>query len=61
MVKFFGWESKMSAEVAKKRKIELVCLWKRKVLDLVNGCLKWVVSHSVDKFLTLSEASSFQL
>ncbi|KAJ7630116.1 P-loop containing nucleoside triphosphate hydrolase protein [Mycena polygramma] len=39
MIKFFGWESKMSAEVADKRQIELGSLWKRKVLDLLNGCL----------------------
>ncbi|KAJ7042972.1 multidrug resistance-associated ABC transporter [Mycena alexandri] len=39
MIKFFGWETKMSAEVAAKRQMELVCLWKRKLLDLVNGCI----------------------
>ncbi|KAJ7353080.1 multidrug resistance-associated ABC transporter [Mycena albidolilacea] len=39
MVKLFGWESNMSAEVDGKRQVELVYLWKRKVLDLVNGCI----------------------
>ncbi|KAJ6578766.1 multidrug resistance-associated ABC transporter [Mycena vulgaris] len=39
MIKLFGWENKMSAEVADKRRNELACLWKRKVLDLVNGCI----------------------
>ncbi|KAJ7161077.1 multidrug resistance-associated ABC transporter [Mycena filopes] len=42
MIKFFGWETKMSAEVAAKRQMELVCLWKRKLLDLGNGCIKCV-------------------
>jgi hypothetical protein len=40
MVKLFGWESNMSAEVDSKRQVELVYLWKRKVLDLVNGCIE---------------------
>ncbi|KAJ7756352.1 P-loop containing nucleoside triphosphate hydrolase protein [Mycena metata] len=44
MIKFFGWETKMSAEVAAKRQMELVCLWKRKLLDLVNGCIISVTS-----------------
>ncbi|KAJ7454991.1 P-loop containing nucleoside triphosphate hydrolase protein [Mycena galericulata] len=39
MIKLFGWERKMSAEVAGKRHIELTGLWKRKVLDLINGCI----------------------
>ncbi|KAJ7092446.1 P-loop containing nucleoside triphosphate hydrolase protein [Mycena belliarum] len=43
MVKLFGWESKMSSEVAEKRRNELACLRKRKVLDLVNGCLNILV------------------
>ncbi|KAJ7730238.1 P-loop containing nucleoside triphosphate hydrolase protein, partial [Mycena maculata] len=43
MIKLFGWEGKMSGEVAGKRQIELVSLWKRKVVDLVNGCINILV------------------
>ncbi|KAJ7123761.1 P-loop containing nucleoside triphosphate hydrolase protein [Mycena epipterygia] len=47
MIKLFGWENKMSAEVASKRQIELACLWRRKVLDLVNGCINIFVPITI--------------
>lgn len=42
MVKLFGWEAKMNQRVAEKREEELNWLWKSKMLDLLNGNLKWV-------------------
>lgn len=42
MIKLFGWESKMQDRISEKREDELVWLWKRELLDLVNGNLKYV-------------------
>ncbi|KAF8192829.1 P-loop containing nucleoside triphosphate hydrolase protein [Mycena galopus ATCC 62051] len=39
MIKFFAWENNIRAEVTDKRQAELIYLWKRKVLHLVNGCI----------------------
>ncbi|EKM83611.1 hypothetical protein AGABI1DRAFT_66408 [Agaricus bisporus var. burnettii JB137-S8] len=39
MIKLFGWESKMQDRISEKREDELVWLWKRELLDLVNGNL----------------------
>lgn len=42
MVKLFGWEKKMNEKVAEKRDEELIWIWRRLVLDLINGNLKYV-------------------
>jgi hypothetical protein len=44
MIKSFGWEHKMSEEIAAKRRVELECLWRRKLLDLVNRCIEYVLN-----------------
>ncbi|KAJ6625968.1 ABC transporter type 1, transmembrane domain-containing protein [Mycena sp. CBHHK59/15] len=43
IIKFFGWEKKMSAEVAARRREELACLWTRRLLDLLNGCINILI------------------
>ncbi|KAJ7462775.1 P-loop containing nucleoside triphosphate hydrolase protein [Mycena galericulata] len=42
MIKLFGWERQMNERVAEKREEELGWLWKRQMLDLLNGTLKYV-------------------
>ncbi|KAF7369374.1 ATP-binding cassette transporter [Mycena venus] len=39
MIKLFGWERQMNERVADKREEELNWLWKRQLLDLLNGTL----------------------
>jgi len=43
MVKLFGWESKMNEKIAGKREEELTWLWNRKVLDLLNGNINYMI------------------
>jgi hypothetical protein len=45
MIKLFGWESKMNEKIANKREEELTWLWKRRILDLMNGVIKSVLSY----------------
>jgi hypothetical protein len=45
MIKLFGWERQMNERVAEKREEELNWLWKRQMLDLLNGMLKYVHLH----------------
>lgn len=45
MVKLFGWETKMSQKLRKKRDDELKLLWKYKLLDLANGLLRSVCPY----------------
>lgn len=40
MIKLFGWERRIQDQIEAKREEELKLVWKRKVLDLVNGNLK---------------------
>jgi hypothetical protein len=40
MIKLFGWERKMSEKVAETRDEELKYVWKRQLMDLINGTLK---------------------
>lgn len=47
MIKLFGWERKMTEKVAEKREEELRWLWKRQILDLINGNLKCVFLPSI--------------
>ncbi|KAJ7754435.1 multidrug resistance-associated ABC transporter [Mycena metata] len=39
MVKMFGWEKQMNAKITEKRDAELSKLWKRRLLDMVDGIL----------------------
>ncbi|KAI4529011.1 P-loop containing nucleoside triphosphate hydrolase protein [Schizophyllum commune Loenen D] len=43
MIKLFGWEWKMSERVGAKREEELKWIWKRQMLDMVNGNLNFVI------------------
>ncbi|KAF9455005.1 hypothetical protein P691DRAFT_813919 [Macrolepiota fuliginosa MF-IS2] len=43
MIKLFGWESNMDERIAEKREEELVWLWKRQILDLINGNLNFII------------------
>ncbi|KAJ7293178.1 hypothetical protein C8J57DRAFT_1703993 [Mycena rebaudengoi] len=43
MIKMFGWESQMQERVADKREEELNWLWKRQMLDLLNGTLNFCI------------------
>jgi hypothetical protein len=40
MIKLFRWEKKMNEKVAEKREEELKYVWKRQLMDLINGTLK---------------------
>ncbi|THU88444.1 P-loop containing nucleoside triphosphate hydrolase protein [Dendrothele bispora CBS 962.96] len=40
MVKLFGWEQKMEGRIAEKREEELVWIWRRQILELLNGTIK---------------------
>lgn len=44
MIKLFGWEPKINERVAEKRDDELRWIKKRRLLDLLNWNLKFVVS-----------------
>ncbi|KAG6827484.1 hypothetical protein H0H92_011587 [Tricholoma furcatifolium] len=39
MVKLFGWEKKIEEKIAEQRDKELVWIWKRQILDMINGNL----------------------
>jgi hypothetical protein len=43
----FGWERNMNKKVAKKRDEEFIWIWRRQVLDLINGNLKPVSSSLI--------------
>ncbi|KAJ7729547.1 hypothetical protein DFH07DRAFT_850204 [Mycena maculata] len=43
MIKMFGWEKQMDQKIADKREEELNWIWKRKLIDLVNGTLQYVI------------------
>ncbi|KAJ7169514.1 hypothetical protein C8R46DRAFT_1217207 [Mycena filopes] len=43
MIKLFGWERQMNDRVAEKRNEELNWLWKRQMLDLLNGTLNFFI------------------
>ena len=42
MIKLFGWEPKVTDQLAKKREDELRFIRKYKILELVNGNVKYV-------------------
>ena len=58
MVKLFGWEKKMDKNIAEKRDTELGWVWKRQVLDLINGNLKCVIFWHYDCNIIHGRASS---
>ncbi|KAG5728585.1 ATP-binding cassette transporter abc4 [Termitomyces sp. T112] len=43
MIKLFGWEKKMEQKIAEKREKELVWIWKRQILDMINGNLNFLI------------------
>ncbi|KAG7450174.1 P-loop containing nucleoside triphosphate hydrolase protein [Guyanagaster necrorhizus] len=43
MIKLFGWEKKMNDKIAEQRDEELVWIKKRKILDLLNGTINFVI------------------
>ncbi|KAK0198511.1 hypothetical protein F5146DRAFT_1100167 [Armillaria mellea] len=43
MIKLFGWEKKMDDKIAEKRDEELVWIKRRKMLDLLNGTINFVI------------------
>ncbi|TRM65976.1 hypothetical protein BD626DRAFT_427540 [Schizophyllum amplum] len=43
MIKLFGWEYKMSERVGDKREEELKWIWRRQILDMVNGNLNFII------------------
>ncbi|KAJ7770817.1 hypothetical protein DFH07DRAFT_1057900 [Mycena maculata] len=43
MIKLFGWERQMNERVAEKREEELGWIWKRQMLDLLNGTLNFFI------------------
>ncbi|KAK0208414.1 hypothetical protein DFS33DRAFT_1411920 [Desarmillaria ectypa] len=43
MIKLFGWETKMDDKIAEKREEELIWIKKRKILDLLNGTINFVI------------------
>ena len=44
MIKFFGWERKMSAHIAEKREEEMVYLRNFRMFELLNTNIKYVQS-----------------
>lgn len=40
MIKLFGWESLVKEEASKKRDEELEWIWRRRMLEILNGILK---------------------
>lgn len=45
MIKLFGWEPKVAAQLCEKREEELELVKKNKLLDLINNNLKCVFRH----------------
>ena len=43
MVKLFGWENKVNEQIAEKRDSELSFLKKRRLLELLNNNIKWLI------------------
>ncbi|KAL4068375.1 hypothetical protein V8B97DRAFT_1975301 [Scleroderma yunnanense] len=43
MVKLFGWEKKMDERISEKREVELLWIWKFKLLDLTNNVLNFLI------------------
>ncbi|KAJ7105184.1 hypothetical protein C8R44DRAFT_858596 [Mycena epipterygia] len=64
MIKLFGWERQMNERVAEKREEELNWIWKRKMLDLVNGILNHltiIMKQNLSASKVFSSMSIFDL
>jgi len=40
MIKLFGWETKLNEKIAQNRENELTWIWKRQLIELLNGNVK---------------------
>jgi hypothetical protein len=47
MIKLFAWERKMEEKLTEKREAELIYVRYRKLLDLLNGELKYVTRYQM--------------
>ncbi|KAJ3564973.1 hypothetical protein NP233_g7938 [Leucocoprinus birnbaumii] len=43
MIKLFGWEDKIEDRIAEKREEELTWLWRRQILELINGNINYAI------------------
>jgi hypothetical protein len=57
MIKLFGWGAKLNERIADKREEELKWLWKRQLLDLLNGNIKYVSHLTLELPLLMAAAS----
>ncbi|KAF8883986.1 P-loop containing nucleoside triphosphate hydrolase protein [Infundibulicybe gibba] len=60
MIKLFGWESKINTRVAEKRDEELIWIWKRQILDLINDNIKLIL-HMVFYYVNQSMTGKVSL
>lgn len=42
MIKLFGWEQRVAAQIEERREAELVLLSKSRWLEITNNMFKWV-------------------
>ncbi|EIN13416.1 P-loop containing nucleoside triphosphate hydrolase protein [Punctularia strigosozonata HHB-11173 SS5] len=56
MIKLFGWERKVEGQIAEKREDELKWLWKRRLLDLLNNNVNYVIplAHMIATYVTFT-------
>jgi ABC-type multidrug transport system fused ATPase/permease subunit len=56
MIKLFGWEKKINVQLEDKREEELKLVWKRKILDMINNNINYVLplTHMVATYLTFT-------
>jgi len=54
MIKLFGWEGKVSQRIQDKRVDELSYLWKLKVLEVLNGVIKYATENLPEVLLMLT-------
>ena len=47
MVKLFGWEPRITAQINEKREEELMSVRKTRILTMWNNLFKWVIFHSL--------------
>ena len=52
MIKLFGWEPRVDEQVAAKREEELKYIRKNKILELINGNIKFVLSILIPRMDT---------
>jgi hypothetical protein len=63
LVKLFGWEGAVARDVIEKREEELKWVWRRKMLELFNNCLNFIVPlvHMVITYATYTLIMKQQL